>query len=320
MSHHGDEPARREAEDARRSGRVIERLQRFLRRLIAALSSRPAAFLLAGVVTSLVIPAATKQWSDRTAELQLKNDLASTITNQVSATVSAGQVLVGNLLPAARLRTTACPGAGIYDYQTLAVKLPDCREAIHQEDAAEADLALRERTRWMQAVSQISAQIELYYGADTANRWQAYTASVTRYFRVGIEDDCDANRTRLRVLSRAYGSAIPPAWRHYFSIPTSYRGRSLVNSPGRVAKCWDLPSALYRDYVFVGQQIVSDETPLLRTIETRAATGYSHGVSGILGDAFPFIIIFGATAVVIGVVFVLAGSGGSQPRRDGDLP
>jgi hypothetical protein len=317
MDQHDDRARHRP--DAHGSGRVVGQMQRFLRRLIAALSSRPAAFLLAGIVTSLVIPAATKQWSDRTAELQLKNDLAATITTEVSATVDAGQVLVGNLLPAARLRTVACPGTDIYDYQTVAAKLPACRTAINDEDTAESDLALRERRRWMQAVSQIGAQIELYYGRDMADRWRSYTASVTSYFRVGVEDGCDANRVRVRRLLDAYESSIPGAWRHYFSIPARYDGRSLATAKGAAeAKCWDLPSALYRDYVFVGQQIVSNETPLLQTIETKSATGYSHGVEGILGDAFPFIIIFGATAVGIGIVFVLAGSGSGQPRRSND--
>lgn len=238
----------------------------------------------------------------------------------MAATVNAGQLLVGNLLPAARLRTLACPGRGIYDYQTKARTDATCSNAIDREDTAEADLALHTRERWMEAVSRISAQLDLYYGAEVANQWHRYTASVTRYFRVGTEDGCDANRTKVASLGAAYDSSIPRVWRHSFSIPRSFGGRTLVSSNGHQAKCWDLPSALYRDYVFVGQQIISDETPLLRTIEARSATGYSHGVTGVLNDALPFIIIFGATAIAIGIVLAFVGPSTGRSTLDRDKP
>jgi hypothetical protein len=220
---------------------------------------RLLATLLTFLAASLIMPAATKQWSDRSDEIAMKRDLISRITEASTEAILTADCVVSFCLPEYALVSDdnadpAAVNASIVAY----------RRALVVNDRA-----------WAKAQSVTDDVLGAYF-SDTRLEmdWEEYAAAVDAYLRVG-QEYCGAARDADMGLLRGYLSEIgPQVW------------ADLVRDLNE--ECTNTPPEFPPAYREVSNELLARREVITDNIMQADAAGYSDGFEDFVRDLFPF--------------------------------
>jgi hypothetical protein len=230
-------------------------------RAVAFLGWNPRKLVLwaaALYVASLVIPAATKQWSDRQEALALKAALVVDLTEASSKT-----------------------------YAT-ALSIP----VLAREQGQKPALALRRRLRtaWLSTDAVTDTRLATYFGGGLQDQWLAYQDAMWAWIALGL--CCGRNTDDNLQTVRSYLHDHPPSvrWRR---TAAKYGG-----SPWGVLKCAphdkdeacltiEGDPAFDSGYIWTGQALNDRRTTLVKRIRGSDVRGFSTDWKDFAGDVWP---------------------------------
>jgi hypothetical protein len=205
------------------------------------------------------MPAATKQWSDRSDEIAMKRDLISRITEASTEAILTADCVVSFCLPeyALVIDDNADPAA-------INASIVAYRRALVVNDRA-----------WAKAKSVTDDVLGAYF-SDTRLEvdWEEYAAGVDAYLRVG-QEYCGAARDADMGLLRGYLSEISPqVW------------ADLVRDLNE--ECTNTPPEFAPAYREVSNELLARREVITDNIVQADAAGYSDGFEDFVRDLFPF--------------------------------
>jgi len=214
------------------------------------------------VVASLVIPAATKQWSDRQEALALKAALVTDIAQDSS------------------------------DAYARALGIP----LQAHEHGKTPGLALRRklRTEWLQTAAVIDTRLKTYFDSDSADAWLDYQNAMWEWIALGCCGGQDVDLARLLEV-RIYLDLHPPSdrrWREAVEDSNTWdtlrcgpHGEHADCPTGRLSK----PDyeAFESSYIATGQALNDRWELLLQRIRDGHVKGFSDGSSDLWRDINP---------------------------------
>jgi hypothetical protein len=271
-----------EASDLRSKGRDVSPWYVHASRRIA----RPGAWVLGVALTSLLIPAITKQWADRPKELELRISLIDQIGESAARTVNTARFIVSDNLPEARVREVVCGRDEASDA---------CQQAINEESRAEQSAQIEAKSAWLQRGAVVESQLAAYFpGTELAREGKGYVNAVRIYLFLA-SDACGEKRSE----------GTDKLLRYLHEDPTDERWRPLreLEPDECVQKSANLG---FRElYGPMGDRLLARRLDLLVLLNQSDAEGFSVGFADFVADALPALILLGVALVY---VMVYAGS------------
>ena len=246
--------------------------------------TRPGAWILGIAVTSLLIPAITKQWADRPQELQLRISLIDQLGESAVHTVNTARFIVADTLPDASVRTLLCGGN-----QGTPEERAECLDAIEGERRAEQAARIEAKNDWLQQGAAVESQLAAYFpGTELAREGKAYVNAVRIYLFLA-SDVCGEKRdenTR-KLLNYVFGSPDAPQGEPLLELTEQECAEKSVNEEFR------------EQYGPMGDRILNRRLGLLRLVSESNAAGFSSGPVDLFWDALPALIVLAAGAVFV---------------------
>ena len=235
------------------SGQRDSRSRRLLSR-----STRRTMWAVAGfLIASLVLPAATKQWSDRSDELQLKRDLVSKITQDTTDLLTTAECVVS--------------GCTINTWMLQR----DPTGQILLEAQSELNRLARDATaKWRTSTEVIDVLLRTYFPeSELLSEWDQFSATILAFERIG-RAECGAAREADMALLRA-------------ELPHVGEGvwHDLVAGIG--PDCLTTPSHWPPAYGYLALALLEHRQSLTDQIVRANAVGYSSGWRDVLDDLYP---------------------------------
>ncbi|HEX5915356.1 MAG TPA: hypothetical protein VFY54_19770, partial [Rubrobacter sp.] len=252
---------------------------------------RPAVWVLALVVTSLLIPAITKQWADRPKELELRTALVDRIGESAAQTINTARFIVADTTPEATLRAMVC---GEAEETEDPAQVARCRTLQENETFAEQTAHINAKSAWLQKGAVLESQLAAYFpGSDLSREGKAYVNAVRIYLFLasGVCDEKreESNGKLLRYLGE---NPADPTWAPLYDLTEE--------------ECAQKSSDLEFRSVYgpLGDQMLAKRLDLLELLNESDAEGFSVGFMDFFSDALPAVILLLAAGVVV-VVYVL---------------
>jgi hypothetical protein len=252
---------------------------------------RPAVWVLALAVTSLLIPAITKQWADRPKELELRTSLVDRIGESAAQTINTARFIVADTLPDATLRALVC---GEAEETQDPAQLGRCREMREKETTAEQTAHIDAKSAWLQKGAVLESQLAAYFpGSDLSREGKAYVNAVRIYLFLasGVcgEKREEANGKLLRYLGE---DPSDPQWAPLHDLTEEQCAQKSADLEFRSV------------YGPLGDRMLAKRLDLLVLLNESDAEGFSVGFMDFFGDALPAVILLLVAGVIV-VVYVL---------------
>jgi hypothetical protein len=252
---------------------------------------RPAVWVLALAVTSLLIPAITKQWADRPKELELRTSLVDRIGESAAQTINTARFIVADTLPEATLRALVC---GEAEETRDPTQLERCREMREKETTAEQTAHIDAKSAWLQKGAVLESQLAAYFpGSDLSREGKAYVNAVRIYLFLasGVcgEKREEANGKLLRYLGE---DPSDPQWAPLHDLTEEQCAQKSADLEFRSV------------YGPLGDRMLAKRLDLLVLLNESDAEGFSVGFKDFFGDALPAVILLVVAGVIV-VVYVL---------------
>jgi hypothetical protein len=227
-----------------------------LRRLLSQPGRRAMWAIVGFLIASLFVPAATKQWSDRSSELQLKRDLISDITRFTTDTVLAAECVA-----------TQCT----YDYL---VQQDSTGDAWLEATAELYRLNREANSEWFTSTQEMDVLLRTYFPeSDLVAEWASFSDTVSAYLRIGT-GECGAAREADMNLLRAELPAVQEnTW------------TDLIRGIG--SDCQLTPPHWPPAYSNVADAVLQHRQSLTDQIVQANAIGYSSGWRDFVDDLYP---------------------------------
>ena len=208
------------------------------------------------LVASLVVPAATKQWSDRPDELQLKRELVADVTRLTTETVILAHCVV-----------TQCT------FDHLRTEKPP-EEALLEATADLYQMNRQVNNEWSTFSEEIRTLLRTYFPeSGLPAEWTSFSEAVSAYLRIG-SGECGAERRADMDILRAELPAVhEDTW------------RDLVRGIG--SDCTAMPTHWALAYSNVADALLDRRQSLTDRILRANAVGYSSGWRDFLDDLYP---------------------------------
>jgi hypothetical protein len=228
------------------------------------------------LVGSLLVPAITKQWSDRPKELEIKTTLIREISELTTDTVTTWQMELSSTTPAARLlevRKAAIENASKAEKADAQKKYNDAFEA----KVVETQRILGEKyLAWRNKGAAVKAQLLAYFSeTHLADDWDALSVAVVSYTRL-VSKEC--KRTSDVTLLRSYlgsdESMKSVQWQHLEKSPYTDSDCSVGQDFG----------SFYSGYSLLASQLLVKEQQILDSIMKADMVGFSKGWRDLLSD------------------------------------
>jgi hypothetical protein len=228
--------------------------------------------LLAG---SLLVPAITKQWSDRPRELEIKTSLVREISELTTDTVTTPRFVLTGSTPAARVLEEARTALARASKAEKADALKRYRAALDAKLAETQTIYTEESSTWRNKGAVVKAQLLAYFSGTTlADEWGAFVDAVTSYFYLHARD-CNrtAAVTRLRSYLGGDDSAKTVQW------------KLLEKSPYSDTECYvgDFQGFL-ATYSVLADLLLGRQQQILASIMEADMVGFSKGWRDLLSD------------------------------------
>jgi hypothetical protein len=271
-----------EAEELRAKGRDVSPWYVHLSRKIV----RPGVWVLGIAVTSLLIPAATKQWADRPKELELRTSLIDRIGESAAQTINTARFIVADTLPEATLRALVC---GEADESQDPALLERCRTLEEKETIAEQTAHIGAKSMWLQKGAVLESQLAAYFpGSDLAREGKAYVNAVRIYLFLasGVceEQREEANGKLLRYLRE---NPSDPRWAPLYGLTPLECTQKSANLEFREV------------YGPLGDQMLAKRLDLLVLLNESDAEGFSVGLVDFFLDALPALVLLLLAAIYV---------------------
>jgi hypothetical protein len=229
------------------------------------------------VIGSLLVPAITKQWSDRARELEIKTALVREISELTTDTVTAPVLEVFGATPTARLaeyRKNLLNKASKADKAKALKQYEAAVDANVKE--AQADYAKKYAT-WRNKGTAIRAQLSAYFsGAQLTNDWDALYYAVASFTRLST-NACDRSDDIKNV--RSFFASEP--------FNKDIQWPLLEKARGVDAACYigDRDLQAFRvTYSYVGDRIILQQQHILDSIMKADMVGFSNGWNDLVKD------------------------------------
>ena len=279
-----------ELAELEQAGRAIPRFERVMPRVVQGL------FVL--LLTAIVVPAITGQWSSRPEELQLKTDIVQRLSESSAVAVSNARFLGSPALPEHHASTQVCD-----DPEQLLIPggLERCAVARRDEALASARVNFETRTEWRKAAASLTARVATYF-PDDAKKWRGYGRAVERFLQLPTAG-CDDKRTKrlLRYIDAEVPKrGVPDHWAPLFRLSDR--------------ECRD-PAARSRRHNYsrrvdeLSNRLLAEGQTLLDDVRTGNADGFSTTTEDFLGDVWwviPLLVLLGAVLLAESVWWRLA--------------
>lgn len=266
-----------EAEELRSKGRDVSPWYAHVARRIA----KPGAWVLGVALTSLLIPAITKQWADRPEELQLRIALIDQIGQSAARTINSARFIVSDNLPKAQVRQVEC------GRNEDSVK---CHQAINEESEQEQDRQIQAKNEWLERGAVVESQLAAYFpGTELAREGKAYINAVRIYLFLAGDVCGEKREDGTRKLLRYFGED-----------PDDPKWGSLELAR---AECEQKSENLeFREvYGPMGDRLLNRRLDLLTLLNQSDAEGFSVGFADFVRDALPALVL-----LVIAGVYLIA--------------
>jgi hypothetical protein len=242
--------------------------------------SRPGAWVLGVALTSLLIPAITKQWADRPKELELRISLIDQIGESAARTVNTARFIVSDNLPEARVREVVCGRDEASDA---------CHQAINEESRAEQSAQIEGKSAWLQKGAVVESQLAAYFpGTELAREGKRYINAVRIYLFLA-SDVCGEKRSEGtdKLLRYLHEDPADERWRPLRELEQDECEQKSVNLEFREL------------YGPMGDQLLARRLDLLALLNLSDAEGFSVGFADFVADALPALILVGAALVYV---------------------
>jgi hypothetical protein len=238
---------------------VRQRPESILRILPRKSVYRVLVAVLGFLVASLVVPAATKQWSDRPQELSLKRDIITNITESSTDAILISECIVSLCLP----EQVALRGN------------PEDRSRISDADAAGQRTLENNNRSWAKTGAVVHALLEAYFpDGQVDTQWDGFSRAIASYLRLA-SSECQEARDRDMAVLQGYLSNVEPAvWDDLL--------RDLNST------CGNTPYHFMVAYYTVGDELLKKRDYITRKIMEENPLGYSGGLGDFVRDLYPF--------------------------------
>jgi hypothetical protein len=228
------------------------------------------------IVASLLIPALTKQWTDRSKELETKSAIVTKISESSATTINTVRYLVGDVLPAASARNASAKALSKAKTRPHKnVREPRAKLARATARAQKVELATYNRIKnaWGRNGAAVESELDSYFpSSDLPDRWGSFVMAVTNYVRLA-SSVCRGQR--LNVFN-AFSSTIHVSPDEQFDLEWELSDDCRVKHRN-----------FQVTYFLVGDRLLSEEEQLVRDIVHANAAGYSSGWSDLWHDVVP---------------------------------
>jgi hypothetical protein len=247
---------------------------------------RPAVWVLALAVTSLLIPAITKQWADRPKELELRTSLVDRIGESAAQTINTARFNVADTLPEATVRALVC---GEAEETQGPAQLERCRALKEEETRAEQTAHVNAKRAWLEKGAVLESQLAAYFpGSDLSREGKAYVNSVRIYLFMASavcgEQREEANDKLLRYLGEDPSDA---TWAPLYDLTEEQCAQKSANLEFRSV------------YGPLGDRMLAKRLDLLVLLNESDAEGFSIGFMDFLGDALPAVLVLLVAGVIV---------------------
>lgn len=269
-----------EARDLAAKGRNVSPWYAYLLRKI----TRPGVWILGIAVTSLLIPAITKQWADRPKEVELRISLIDLVGESAVHTVNTARFIVADTLPEASVRALVCDR----EIETEAAR-DRCEAAIQGERSIEQAARIEAKNTWLQKGAVLESRLAAYFpGTELAREGKAYVNAVRIYLFLA-SDVCGTKRDEnsAKLIKYIYGS------------PSASQGQPLLGLTPEQCAQKSLDQEFRGEYGPLGDRILNRRLQLLGLISESNAAGFSTGPADLLSDALPALIVLAAGAAYV---------------------
>jgi hypothetical protein len=231
---------------------------------------RPTAWIATIVVGSLLVPAITKQWSDRPRELEIKTTLVREISELTTDTITAPVMEIFDSTPATRLvifRKAILDKASKADKAEARKQWQEALDAKVKETQTVYD---QKYSTWKNKGAAIKAQLSAYFSEpQLASSWDALGTAVLSFLRLS-SGDCnrsdDVKNVRSYLASDQASANVqwPLFEKAYYGDSQCYVGNANV-VPFRYT------------YNYVGNRIIIKQQQILGSIMKADMVGFSRG-------------------------------------------
>jgi hypothetical protein len=253
--------------------RLVQRLHRPWYVALARRLARPSAWALTLLVGSLLVPAITKQWSDRQEELSIKTSLVTDISESATTAVNKERIIVSGVLPETQVR------------QRVETLYQQARGADKQKRKQQLEAAEQAETRakqvfhndnyypWAAKGAVIQAKLDAYFpNSKIAADWRAYVQLIKDYIVLG-SSDCGSIRATVVERIRGYLHEEPGTKWETLKKPTADPNCRKAWTPGFTST-----------YYYLGDPMLKPLEPLLRGITGSQISGFSRGWGDLVRD------------------------------------
>jgi hypothetical protein len=215
--------------------------------------------VLGFLIASLLLPALTKQWSDRSGELDLKNDLLTSVNQTTTDAVLASDCLNQFCLP------ELAPFRSLAEDTTVEDLDPELwNNALISASKFRIDFT----REWQKSQAVTQGVFDSCFPSTVAHeRWAEYAAAVDAYLEVRTQNCGETESTEISNLRRYLGTAGQGSWADISSCDTNLRDTA---------------------YTRIGEDLLHARERVTTAVIESNAAGYSSGFADLLRDLWPF--------------------------------
>ena len=230
---------------------------------------RLGAVIVGVFLTTIAIPAITRQWADRSKELEFKSDIVAELAQLVTDTLTTLERIGFGSLPETRIRESYQRQLddGQADLGFLRQQQATSRAS---EEGAEQRLLNDTLSKWSVGAGSIGSRLQGYFGdSDLPEAWQSYTRAVDNLFPLFAANICQEERKGL------------------FEVLEEYLKKPLEYPHVRAACSGERTGEFKIEYVFLVRELLPARQDLVDRLVRANADGYSTTWSDFVRDLNP---------------------------------
>jgi hypothetical protein len=241
---------------------------------LARVLPRSTGWIATLLVGSLLVPAVTKQWSDRPRELEIKTSLIREISELTTDTVITPRLVLTGSTPAARLLDAAQADLSRASKADKADAMKKYRAAVDAKLRETQTLYTEKFSAWRNKGAVIKAQLLAYFSrTNLANEWGAFVDAMSSYFYLHSRN-CYRTADVTRIRSYLAGDDVKKV-----------QWQLLEKAPFTDADCYvGNRQDFLTTYSVLGELLLSRQQQMLRSIMEADMVGFSRGWHDLLSD------------------------------------